>query len=147
MKSRSTAGFTLIELMIVVVIVAILASIALPSYESYVRRAKLREATASLADMRIKMEQYYQDNRNYGPAGGNCVPVVSADNFSITCAVGAGGDQTFVATASSLAGRGLGSGAGEYAYTINETNTRVTTMYKNVAQSAKNCWLIRGDEC
>ena len=65
-SQRAAAGFTLIELMITVAIVAILASIAMPSYQAYVRRGQLADAFKSLADMRVKMEQYYQDNKFYG---------------------------------------------------------------------------------
>ena len=50
-------GFTLLELMIAVAIVAILAAIALPSYSDYIKRAKLVEAQNALADFRVKMEQ------------------------------------------------------------------------------------------
>ncbi len=70
------AGFTLIEVMIVVAIIAILASIALPSYNDYVRRGQIQEAFGYLSDSRVKMEQYFQDNRNYGTASpGACPPV------------------------------------------------------------------------
>ncbi len=68
-------GFTLIELMIIVAIVSILAAVALPAYGDYVRRGQLPEAFAGMSDLRVKMEQYYQDNRNYGTNGGNCADV------------------------------------------------------------------------
>ncbi len=58
-------GFTLIEVMIVVVIVAILSSVAYPAYTDYVRRRQLQEAFTNLANYRIQMEPYYQDNRRY----------------------------------------------------------------------------------
>ena len=61
-------GFTLIELMIVIAVVAILAAVALPAYGDYLRRGQLPEAFTNLADLRVKMEQYYQDNRSYGAA-------------------------------------------------------------------------------
>src|SRR3989449_7965409 len=62
-------GFTLIELMVAIAIVAILAAIALPNYTDYVRRGKIQEATSTLLAMRTKMEQYFQDNRSYTTPG------------------------------------------------------------------------------
>ena len=69
-----TTGFTLVELMIVVAIIAILAAIAVPSYNDYVTRSKLQEAHTNLAAARVNMEQYYQDNRVYttAPGSGAC---------------------------------------------------------------------------
>jgi type IV pilus assembly protein PilE len=64
------SGFTLIEVMVVVAIVAILASIAIPSYTNYIMRSKITEATSNLLAMRTKIEQYYQDTRSYAPATG-----------------------------------------------------------------------------
>ena len=69
---RRERGFTIIELMITVVIIAILTGIAYPSYQDYVRRGALTDATTILADARVKMEKYYQDNSSYGPGGGAC---------------------------------------------------------------------------
>jgi type IV pilus assembly protein PilE len=62
-------GFTLIELMVVVAVVAVLASIALPAYTDYIRRSKIQEASATLLAMRVQMEQFYQDNRQYTTLG------------------------------------------------------------------------------
>ena len=50
-------GFTLIEVMIVVAIVAILATIAMPSYRDYLRRGQVPEAMTYLSDYRVKLEQ------------------------------------------------------------------------------------------
>ncbi|MFM8901360.1 MAG: type IV pilin protein [Burkholderiales bacterium] len=58
-------GFTLIEVMIVVAIVAILAAIALPSYKDYIIRGQLSNATNELAGLRAEMERHFQDNRTF----------------------------------------------------------------------------------
>jgi prepilin-type N-terminal cleavage/methylation domain-containing protein len=52
------SGFTLIEVMIVVTILGILAAVATTSYNAYVRRSRTAEATAMLADIRLKQEAY-----------------------------------------------------------------------------------------
>ena len=54
---KRSRGFTLIELMITVAIIAILAAVAIPSYGEYVRRGRVTEAVRALSGMRVKMEQ------------------------------------------------------------------------------------------
>lgn len=64
-KRSSSSGFTLIELMITVAIVAILASIALPSYQQYIVRSKRSAAQAQMMDIANRQQQYLIANRNY----------------------------------------------------------------------------------
>jgi type IV pilus assembly protein PilE len=140
-------GFTLIELMVTVAIIAILAAIALPSYRNYVTRSKLTDAANNLADLRVKMEQYYQDSRNYGASGTACgVTMPTASYFSYSCATSSSA-QAYTLTATSQAAKGVGSADGDYVYTIDQTNTKATTKFKGAAQSGKNCWLNTGSEC
>jgi type IV pilus assembly protein PilE len=63
--SRHTRGFTLIELMIALVIVAILAGIAVPSYRNYVLRSHRVEATAALLKVAAAQEKFYLQNNTY----------------------------------------------------------------------------------
>lgn len=139
-------GFTLIELMITVAIVAILASVALPAYNDSIRRGKIIDATGALGQYRVAMEQYFQDNRNYGPAGGACpaAPLPISNYFSFACTVG-NPNSTFSATATSTAG-GVSPTAGDYVYSINEINAKGTSAFKGTSLT-KNCWLVKGGEC
>ena len=59
-RHRRAAGFTLIELMIVVAIIGILASIALPAYSDYTKRAKLSEAILAASACRTSITEIYQ---------------------------------------------------------------------------------------
>ena len=154
-NARGTRGFTLIEVMITVAIVAILAAVALPAYGDYIRRGQLPEAFAGMADLRVKMEQFYQDNRNYGAANcaadaGGASPTWAAGTptltysgaqfFRFTCAVTNAG-QGYTITATGNAGRAVG-----HAYTINQANQRATTQFKGNAVTSA-CWMSKGDEC
>lgn len=138
MQGRRELGFTLIEVMIVVAIVAILAAIALPSYSAYVSRSRVPAALDALGSYYTRMEQRYQDTGNYANAGNCAVALPSANNFTITCALSNSG-QGFTATAT---GSGTMSG---YAYTINHQGARATTAHPKGANA--NCWTTRGTTC
>lgn len=62
---HNSKGFTLIEVMIVVVIVGILASIAYPSYQEYVNRSNRAEGQAFLSDIAARQERYFSQNNAY----------------------------------------------------------------------------------
>lgn len=142
------AGFTLIEVLIVVMIIAILSAIALPAYGDYVRRAQVQEAFHFMADYRIKLEHYFQDNKNYGSTacgkGIRSAPwadFASADSkyFNFSCSLSKDGYQL---KAEGKGGRALG-----HEYTVNELNQQKTVKFKNELKTDKKCWLLRGEEC
>ena len=65
LNARRSAGFTLIEVMIVVVIMGILASIAYPSYDEYVKRGNRTEGQVFLSDAAARQERYSSQNNSY----------------------------------------------------------------------------------
>lgn len=139
----NTRGFTIIEVMIVVVIVAILAAIAVPSYTDYVIRTKISEATSTLLAQRVKMEQYFQDNRTYvgACAAGTVAPIPNNTKyFRIAC-------PTLTATTYTVTATGGGPGDASMAgfqYSIDQGNARVTVAVPaGWTLPAAQCWVTR----
>jgi type IV pilus assembly protein PilE len=138
---RRHTGFTLIEVMIVVAIIAILSAIAVPNYSEYVTRSRITDGIAGLAGMRVKMEQYFQDNRTYVAActPTSIAPLPSANYFDFTCSNLSGDTYTVTAT-----GTSTGPMDG-FVYTLNQANTRTTTGVKT-GWSNGNCgWVMKKD--
>ncbi len=64
-KPKSQSGFTVIELMVAVAVVAILAAVALPAYTSYIKKSRATSAGADLAALALNMENRYQLQLSY----------------------------------------------------------------------------------
>jgi len=138
---KRICGFSLIELLVAVAIVAILASIAIPGYRDYVTRGKLTEAYTALASQRVKMEQFYQDTRTYNGAcvnGTVAPPPTDTKNFKYTCAIV---DQTYTITATGQATGGLNS----FVFTVDQSNNRKTTGVPSGWTSSNSCWVTKKD--
>ena len=138
---RTVRGFTLIELMVVVAAVAILASVALPSYASYMQRSRVPAALFALSSFQVRMEMQFQDVGGYGNAGNTACAVTPpvANNFVVSCVPSADG-QAFVADA-----KGTGPMDG-YQYRIDQLGTRTTISHPNGVPSG-NCWTVKGRIC
>jgi type IV pilus assembly protein PilE len=142
MKLKSKArGFTLIEVLITVAIVAILASVALPSYHNYVIRGKIPDATGNLGSKRVKMEQWYQDNRSYVGAQ----PVTGTDSSSSKYFDFSG---TGTATGYTLLATGKNSMNG-FQYSIDQSGAKASTVTGVSGWSGSgSCWVTKqGGKC
>jgi type IV pilus assembly protein PilE len=149
-------GFTLIELMVTVAIVAIIAAFAFPAYTDYVKRGKIQEATANLGDMRVKLEQWFQDNRTYATAcvagSASALPAAPAVKyFTFSCPPANLSASTYQVVATGGIAGGDQSMAG-FTYTIDQANVKTTTLTPAskwvTTTTTYNCWITRkGNTC
>jgi type IV pilus assembly protein PilE len=84
---RRTAGFTLIELMIVVAILGILSAVAYPSYQNYIRKSRRADAHAMLQAAQLAQEKYRINHTNYYPGGAASGSGTTIAEFSGVCIV------------------------------------------------------------
>ncbi|SFP46374.1 type IV pilus assembly protein PilE [Variovorax sp. OK605] len=141
-----SAGFTLIEVMIVVVIIGILAAIAIPQYSDYVRRARVSEALGLLAGMRPRMEQFFQDNRTYAGAcdpGTIATPPSATKGFGFAC-------SGLSATAYTVTATGLdNTSTSGFVYTLTASGAKETTgLDAGWTGALQGCWITsKGATC
>jgi type IV pilus assembly protein PilE len=147
MNTQNNArGFTLIEVMIVVVIVAILAAIAFPSYQENVRRGRRADAQSVLLQAAQWMERYYSQNNRYTTAANGTTNTAFA-NSGLTTSGNAGAtyynidlatveDNTFTLTATRTEG---GVQANDACGDFSITNTGAKTVARNTKNLAE-CW-------
>ena len=133
-RTRRSLGFTLIELMITLAIVAILAALAYPSYRNYVIRGQVVQATNGLSAVSANMERYFQDNRTYLAANGFTPPCATPavyGTFTVSC------PNVLTATTYTLQALGSASTNG-FTYTIDQAGTQVS----NVTAPAPSAWIL-----
>ena len=138
-----TAGVTLVELLIVVVVVAILASIAVPSYRSYVLRTNRVEAKTALLNLAAAQERFYLQNNTYAanPALATAPPdglglrgTTESGHYAIV--IGAASTTAFSATATAAGAQAADDACATF--TINALGVKGATDGGGSASTA--CW-------
>lgn len=97
---KRNSGFTLIEMTVVVAIIAILLTIAIPAFTEQMKRSRRAEATQELQDCLLKQEKYRANNPTYGTmALAQCTVSGTNYNFTIALNTPVAGSFTVTATA------------------------------------------------
>lgn len=131
---RQAAGFTLIELMITVAIVGILASIAIPSYRSYILKSRRAEAMTELTKAQTTIERCYGANFTYAGACSPDSPVTTPTGFYTITAASVATTYTFTATAAGA----QASDTTCATMTLNQANQKLAFDSSATAQTV--CW-------
>src|ERR1700677_1225447 len=147
MRHSRSQGFTLIELMVTVAIVAILAAIAIPNYRDYVIRGQLVDATQGLSAVRANMERYFQDNRTYLAIGTFTPPctatIVAYGKFNINC-------PPIDATHFTATAVGAAAPLSGFTFTVDQNDNQVTTVAPPAPSSFTGCptaWITKTGGC
>jgi type IV pilus assembly protein PilE len=136
-------GITLIELLTVVVVIAILASIAVPSYRNYLIRSQRAEAKTALLQLRAAQEQFYLNRNAYTddvagapPDGLGLTAVSETGKYAISVDLDADG-QGYTATAAPAAGGGQEDDDTCGSLTITDTGVR---GIEGGTGTVEECW-------
>ena len=133
----SKKGFTLVELMIVVAIVAILVALALPSYSSYIRKANRGEAQQLLMNWANNQEIWRANDTNYATIGE--LPVPTHERYDFTLADQTATTYTLIATATDDQLKDMERGKSCTPLTLDQSNTK-EPQYTVSGTLTTFCW-------
>ena len=131
--------------MVALAIATLLAVITVPAYRDHIMRSRIPEATSGLLLTAMRLEQFYQDNRAYGPtaattcgnAAANALVIADSKYFDYSCTTSnSGQNYTITATGKSS------STVNGYAYTLGDSGAKGTTQYAGTTVTA-SCWAVK----
>jgi type IV pilus assembly protein PilE len=144
------AGFTLVELLTVIVIVAILVSVAVPSYNAQTRKSRRTEARTALLDIAGREERFFSTHNAYTDTPSE-LGYGTDDEFPVTVGSGyyevsvektdasADDPATFTLTASPVAGKGQDKDGQCNSFTVTQTGKQ-TAEDKSGTDTTATCW-------
>lgn len=146
---RRMRGITLIELLTVVIILSVLASIAVPTYRRYLIRSQRSEAKIALLQLQTAQEKYYAQYNTYtdkvtakstATSPGLGLPGTTETGKYVVSVINLGaGGQTYTGIASPTIDGGQGDDKDCGAFLINERGVR-SNSWKGKSMNAQNCW-------
>ncbi len=131
-------GFSIVELMIVMVVIGILAGVSMPAYRDYVQRAQRADATAALLRIAAAQEKFYLQNNTYtvnlvAPPVGIGIPNTEHGYYNLQVTVA--NATNFTAQAVPIGGMGQAADADCQLFTIDEQGNR-----GSAPNPPNDCW-------
>ena len=123
---KNQKGFTLIELMIVIAIIGILAAIAYPSYQDYIRKARRIDAQGVMLDIQLQQEKYRVNHVSYG----SLTDLGSFPSDYYTFAISGNTASAYTITATAKSGTSQASDTGCTSMAVNQAS----------AKTPDSCW-------
>jgi type IV pilus assembly protein PilE len=145
MKSR---GFTLVELLTVVLIVSVLVGIAVPTYTAQTRKSRRVEARNALLDLASREERLFSttstysntpSDLGYGTSGTTFPMSVGSGYYNVAVTVVAGPPATFTLTATPVSGKGQDKDTPCASFTVTQTGKQ-SSADSSGTDSTANCW-------
>lgn len=148
MTSGTAKGFTLVELMVVILIGSILLAIAAPSYMTHIRKSRRTEARTALLDLASREERYMSGNNAYTNTAANlgytALPTtIGSGYYTLTVgapvAATAAAPASFAATATPVAGKGQDKDLQCVSFTVDSTGKQ-SALNSGGTDSTSTCW-------
>lgn len=136
MVSKYFSGFTLVELMIVVTVIAILAAIAYPSYQDSVRRAKRIDAQSTMMDIASKLQKYKIARFSYEKADGS---FVTFPDIGVSGQIPSSGTALYTVALSAQS-------MGTWTLTATPTNAQTGDGHLVLNHRGQRCWTKASDK-
>lgn len=141
LRAGQENGFTLMELMIAIVVVAILTSIAIPTYNQQIQKSRRTEAQIALVEMANLEEQFFSNNFHYSTTLSLLPYAATTDGGSgyYRLSVASPSGRSFTITATPVAGKAQADDTSCTTFTLTNLGVKGATK-SGGADNTANCW-------